>query len=329
MTKFDKLPILHKDTEIQLDEIDTENRFDRQERSEEHINDLAAVIRIQGQRIPIDVEELPQGGYALISGMSRILALQRLNRNTVRANVYAPIDPVTREYMIVEENQRRKGYTQDERIHIFLKLVHSELQLRDSTPITFNAMRFAGLVMECLNVYAKETKMIPNESSQPNVIVSVVKKVFEESRLYPSKDVLRQELERYDLPDELYKMSSGYPTKLIRKIRQLSIEYGEMVCKGERFIVLLVNALEPFGIKGPNEDEFAKLKRNLTAKFKSREVPTHLKGELKVDVATINKLLSNDRIPLRQRRMLQKKVSDLQAFIITITPDLKDEKSEK
>lgn len=99
--------------------------------------DLAALIaslRIRGQQTPIDVVDLGDGQYGLISGWRRLTALRLLAAETgeprfgrVQALLRRPADSSDAYVAMVEENEIRVGLSYYERARIVAKLVDQGL----------------------------------------------------------------------------------------------------------------------------------------------------------------------------------------------------------
>lgn len=94
---------------------------DRIVQEDEPMQDLMASLGERGQQVPVEVAELGQGRYGLISGWRRCQALIRLNRDTVRAIIRAPQEASEAYLSMVEENEIRVGLSYYERARIVVK----------------------------------------------------------------------------------------------------------------------------------------------------------------------------------------------------------------
>lgn len=91
----------------------------------DELDTLVASIRAHGQRTPIEVTELADGRFGLISGLRRLQALQRLadetqdaRFNMVLALLRRPETAVAAYIAMVEENEIRQGLSYYERARI-------------------------------------------------------------------------------------------------------------------------------------------------------------------------------------------------------------------
>jgi ParB/RepB/Spo0J family partition protein len=98
---------------------------DRIAADEAEMAPLVASIREHGQRTPVEVTDLGQGRYGLISGWRRMQALQRLSDETgaarfatVLALLRRPADAGAAYVAMVEENEIRQGLSYYERARI-------------------------------------------------------------------------------------------------------------------------------------------------------------------------------------------------------------------
>lgn len=82
---------------------------------------LMASLRERGQQVPVEVAELGPGRYGLISGWRRCQALNRLNRDGVKAIIRAPQEASEAYLSMVEENEIRVGLSYYERARIVVK----------------------------------------------------------------------------------------------------------------------------------------------------------------------------------------------------------------
>ena len=116
---------------LPLESIDTTHLVrDRIALDEEELAHLIASIRDHGQRMPIDVIDLGDGRFGLISGWRRLTALQRLadetgaeRFGTVRAILRNPADDSDAYVAMVEENEVRHGLSYYERARIAARAV--------------------------------------------------------------------------------------------------------------------------------------------------------------------------------------------------------------
>jgi ParB/RepB/Spo0J family partition protein len=96
----------------------------------EELASLCESIRARGQQTPIEVVDLGQGRYGLISGWRRLAALRRLLAETgdarfatVLALLRTPADAASAYVSMVEENEIRVGLSYYERARIVAKAV--------------------------------------------------------------------------------------------------------------------------------------------------------------------------------------------------------------
>ena len=80
--------MLIKLSDINIEVSDNESRT---EILQDDCKELAASLKIHGQLLPVLVEDLPGGGYKLISGFRRYTAASMLNWETIKAE-YVPTD---------------------------------------------------------------------------------------------------------------------------------------------------------------------------------------------------------------------------------------------
>lgn len=94
---------------------------------DEALQSLIESIRARGQQTPIEVVEDPEGGYGLISGWRRLVALQALNGqgvpgcDEVKALIRQPKDRSEAYVAMVEENEVRADLSYYERARIVVK----------------------------------------------------------------------------------------------------------------------------------------------------------------------------------------------------------------
>ena len=103
---------------------------DRIEAESEAQAALVQSIRARGQQQPIEVQALPDGGYGLISGWRRLLALRQLHAETgearfaqVQALLRSPADQAQAYVAMVEENEMRADLSYFERARIVRRAV--------------------------------------------------------------------------------------------------------------------------------------------------------------------------------------------------------------
>lgn len=101
---------------------------DRIALDEEELDNLIGSIRQHGQRMPIEVCDLGDGRYGLISGWRRMQALLRLSQEdarfaTVQALLRQPADAADAYIAMVEENEVRQGLSYYERARIAARAV--------------------------------------------------------------------------------------------------------------------------------------------------------------------------------------------------------------
>lgn len=103
---------------------------DRVAVDEDEMSALMSSIRARGQQAPVEVTELGEGRYGLISGWRRCLALSRLAEETgedqfrsVLALLRRPADSSDAYQAMVEENELRVGLSYYERARIVAKAV--------------------------------------------------------------------------------------------------------------------------------------------------------------------------------------------------------------
>lgn len=116
---------------LALDEIDAEHLVrDRIGLDEDELQGLLGSIRAHGQRTPIEVTELANGRYGLISGWRRLSALRRLSGESgaaqfghVLALVRRPETAADAYVAMVEENEIRLGLSYYERARIAARAV--------------------------------------------------------------------------------------------------------------------------------------------------------------------------------------------------------------
>ena len=90
----------------------------------EEMSGLAESIRANGQRIPIEVTDLGQGRFGLISGWRRLAALKALHEETER--IFTGVEELADAYVaMVEENEIRAGLSYYERARIAAKAVEA------------------------------------------------------------------------------------------------------------------------------------------------------------------------------------------------------------
>ncbi|MDU8912139.1 ParB/RepB/Spo0J family partition protein [Aestuariicoccus sp. MJ-SS9] len=103
--------------EIQFDHLVRDRIIVEDDEMEALVNSL----RDRGQQTPIEVVELPRGGYGLISGWRRCQALIQLGRDEVLALIRRPETAAEAYQAMVEENEIRVGLSYFERARIVAK----------------------------------------------------------------------------------------------------------------------------------------------------------------------------------------------------------------
>ncbi len=117
--------------QLSLKQIDTDHLMrDRIDLDEEDLAPLIASLKAHGQRTPIEVVELPEGRFGLISGWRRVQALTRLHSQTgqiefsqVQALLRRPETAQEAYIAMVEENEIRLGLSYYERARIAARSV--------------------------------------------------------------------------------------------------------------------------------------------------------------------------------------------------------------
>lgn len=79
---------------------------------------LVASLRARGQQVPIEVVARPEGGYGLISGLRRVMALREIGAAEVLALVRRPETSSEAYLAMVEENEIRAGISFYERARL-------------------------------------------------------------------------------------------------------------------------------------------------------------------------------------------------------------------
>lgn len=116
---------------------------DRAYIDEDEMSALMDSLRDRGQQTPIEVVELGDGGFGLISGWRRVEALQRLHdegaeTDTVQALLRDPADASAAYVSMVEENEIRADLSFYERARIVVKTV--EQGVFDSEKIALKSL---------------------------------------------------------------------------------------------------------------------------------------------------------------------------------------------
>lgn len=96
---------------------------DRISADEEEMQALMTSLEARGQQVPVEVADLGDGRYGLISGWRRIEALRRMGRDTALALLRAPREAEDAYLAMVEENEIRVGLSHYERARIAVKAV--------------------------------------------------------------------------------------------------------------------------------------------------------------------------------------------------------------
>lgn len=127
-------------SEIQTDALTR----DRASMDADAMAELRSSLAAHGQRMPIDVFELPDGGYGLISGYRRLVALREMGGPdaSVRAMVRQPADASESYVTMVEENEIRADLSHYERGRIAV-LAAGQGAFKD-VPAAVNALFAAG-----------------------------------------------------------------------------------------------------------------------------------------------------------------------------------------
>ncbi|MEJ6396199.1 ParB N-terminal domain-containing protein [Gymnodinialimonas sp. 2305UL16-5] len=79
---------------------------------------LRASLEARGQQVPIEVVTFETGGYGLISGLRRVMALRQIGASEVLALVRTPASSAEAYLAMVEENEIRAGISFYERAHL-------------------------------------------------------------------------------------------------------------------------------------------------------------------------------------------------------------------
>lgn len=105
---------------------------DRVALDDEALNELKQSLISRGQQTPIEVRDLPGGGYGLISGWRRLTALTALHKETgearfahIQALIRRPDDLAASYVAMVEENEIRADLSFYERARIVLKALEA------------------------------------------------------------------------------------------------------------------------------------------------------------------------------------------------------------
>lgn len=96
---------------------------DRTRVNPEEMQTLAASISARGQQSPIEVVDLGQGTYGLISGWRRLTAIKQLGDRPVLALLREPQDAPDAYLAMIEENEIRVGLSYYERARIVAQSV--------------------------------------------------------------------------------------------------------------------------------------------------------------------------------------------------------------
>lgn len=111
-------------TELDLNAIDeTYLERDRIAVEDEDMEALRTSIQARGQKTPIEVVDLGDGRYGLISGWRRCQALRALGHPTVRALITTPGEASEAYVAMVEENEIRVGLSYFERARLVRRSV--------------------------------------------------------------------------------------------------------------------------------------------------------------------------------------------------------------
>jgi ParB family transcriptional regulator, chromosome partitioning protein len=104
---------------LPLEEIETGHLVrDRMVFDESEMAALVASLRARGQQVPIEVVARAGGGYGLISGLRRVMALREIGAVEVLALVRRPESSAAAYLAMVEENEIRAGISFYERARL-------------------------------------------------------------------------------------------------------------------------------------------------------------------------------------------------------------------
>ncbi|MGB7318285.1 MAG: ParB N-terminal domain-containing protein [Planktotalea sp.] len=91
--------------------------------NDEDMQALRTSLQARGQQTPIEVVDLGDGRFGLISGWRRLQALRALEQSTVNAIITAPREAPDAYIAMIEENEIRVGLSYFERARIVVKSV--------------------------------------------------------------------------------------------------------------------------------------------------------------------------------------------------------------
>ena len=113
-------------TPLPLEQIDeTYLVRDRLAVDDEDMEALRASLKARGQQTPIEVVDLGDNRFGLISGWRRLQALRAIGAETINAIITAPREAPDAYVAMIEENEIRVGLSYFERARIVVKAVES------------------------------------------------------------------------------------------------------------------------------------------------------------------------------------------------------------
>lgn len=136
--------------DLPVDAIDASHLLrDRMGADEEEMATLMASIAARGQQVPVEVTDLGEGRYGLISGWRRLQAITRLRAesgegrfDTIRAVLRAPARAADAYLAMVEENEIRVGLSYYERARVAARA--AEAGVFPDTPAAIATLFAAG-----------------------------------------------------------------------------------------------------------------------------------------------------------------------------------------
>jgi ParB family chromosome partitioning protein len=96
---------------------------DRMVLEDEDMQALKSSLKARGQQTPVEVVQLPEGRYGLISGWRRIEALRQMGQESVLALVRSPQTADAAYVAMIEENEIRAGLSYYERARLAAEAV--------------------------------------------------------------------------------------------------------------------------------------------------------------------------------------------------------------
>jgi ParB family transcriptional regulator, chromosome partitioning protein len=93
----------------------------------EDMDALKSSLSARGQQTPIEVVDLGEDRYGLISGWRRLQALRALGQDTAKAIITAPREAPDAYIAMIEENEIRVGLSYFERARIVVKAVEGQV----------------------------------------------------------------------------------------------------------------------------------------------------------------------------------------------------------